>query len=1183
MNLRTIIGVHTATGRIILPALGCLAGIFAVTCFLRYDACVLGAKRDSQRTVIRFDSLDAGGGKPGIVVQGPEATGLRMYVHGREYAVSMWGELRLPFDRLPRTDEAVRFVAFKDDGTIVGVKDTLFRWSPGYFPLHVDFACSMGPASGIWVAGNATPGERIEVKALNGRDLGSDYAGDGGVFNMASGAIPGVSLDTVLVLSSSSLQPQRFPIRCPVLSVFPFSRSVTFDLAPYDSLTKYGPAIDSMRRRDYTMSGIGRYPQALSKLTISMEMPAGYSGVDALQRAWLGPEDFLSQTVGDFRQVFYDPGQGDALSFKTQSREKKRAPCIRIARSGASVHVTIEKKFLLFERRIGVSGDGGEKLPAMFVSQKDTMIVKLNGHRVEKFMGRLPDSSSGACIAWYGGARDSAEKGALAVLDVGSFLVDVGNNQSDNGTSADTSELYLNGFLRQYDEKTLGSPAESVMKLVTWIVIFAAFLHFTRLRRIKDQNDAGQAGALSLVFLTWGIWYFGQQCLPPQFWEWIHSVLRGLFRGPSSGFGGSYSSGEFLLKSGSAPLDAYAYACAMLFAFLPFYFHKAEAAFLENPGDVINKKGIWTIVRLLWLLIVFAGVIALGSTDAPRFSQPWSRASLGLAAHAFSHGAAPSADMILQMVKYLFPLAALPLAAAAFGWEALLFAVGQSVTVAYAANLTTDGVPVFFISFAQWLQRLPWWCVGGFAVACAAAPLRRIFVRLCAKDSARSRRTWTIAAIAAAFFTSAVEFVPQSFAIHLAAFAVTMGLAWLIAHILKNELSRAGAAYNGALNTFALVVVIIAGLYMSGPIPAPGTRLSFYNFLDFSALISDALLYCAGLAVVFHLMAQSGAKNALIHDKNVVLEGTFLFAALLTGLTTWMGVPIPFLLALVVPFFWLLRPRAEMDAIDEELKEHGADLDKVIGDTLHCLIQTSRYDAIISNLRKKFEKAEMTAADFEKKRKECSRYLLKTDDPLAIPEKRKHRELLALGTGSIRENVLCALRAGFLLSSIPIGISLVNELPAYRVSYPFPIATFALFVVLATVRYLLYAFMFGFFFTHIRGRSGLIKGIIFAGAIIIPFAGYQLVALRDPLELRAFIIWAAQIFLFCSVLGLWIGDVRLLKKNGYGIKDVVYVHNVPMLSAYSSAVAAAIGSAIITVLSGSVQDLSKFFINIVVH
>jgi hypothetical protein len=272
-----------------------------------------------------------------------------------------------------------------------------------------------------------------------------------------------------------------------------------------------------------------------------------------------------------------------------------------------------------------------------------------------------------------------------------------------------------------------------------------------------------------------------------------------------------------------------------------------------------------------------------------------------------------------------------------------------------------------------------------------------------------------------------------------------------------------------------------------------------------------------------------------------------------------------------------------MDAIDEELKEHGADLDKVIGDTLHCLIQTSRYDAIISNLRKKFEKAEMTAADFEKKRKECSRYLLKTDDPLAIPEKRKHRELLALGTGSIRENVLCALRAGFLLSSIPIGISLVNELPAYRVSYPFPIATFALFVVLATVRYLLYAFMFGFFFTHIRGRSGLIKGIIFAGAIIIPFAGYQLVALRDPLELRAFIIWAAQIFLFCSVLGLWIGDVRLLKKNGYGIKDVVYVHNVPMLSAYSSAVAAAIGSAIITVLSGSVQDLSKFFINIVVH
>jgi hypothetical protein len=79
-----------------------------------------------------------------------------------------------------------------------------------------------------------------------------------------------------------------------------------------------------------------------------------------------------------------------------------------------------------------------------------------------------------------------------------------------------------------------------------------------------------------------------------------------------------------------------------------------------------------------------------------------------------------------------------------------------------------------------------------------------------------------------------------------------------------------------------------------------------------------------------------------------------------------------------------------------------------------------------------------------------------------------------------------------------------------------------------------------------------------------------------------FVLWAAQVFVFCTTVGLVAFDYRILRKSGFGGRELLTIHRFVALSAYGSTLAAAVGSALIAILANRVGDLTKFLIDAVV-
>ena len=132
------------------------------------------------------------------------------------------------------------------------------------------------------------------------------------------------------------------------------------------------------------------------------------------------------------------------------------------------------------------------------------------------------------------------------------------------------------------------------------------------------------------------------------------------------------------------------------------------------------------------------------------------------------------------------------------------------------------------------------------------------------------------------------------------------------------------------------------------------------------------------------------------------------------------------------------------------------------------------------------------------------------------------------------------------------------------------------FFVEVSASWLLYAFSLVYYYTHIRGTSGLAKGLSLWVALMIPFTIYRVLNGQSLTDMAPFFLWSGQVFLFCTVLGLLAFDYRLLRNNGFSARDLIPIHNFFTLSAYGSTVVAAVASALVAVITNRVPDLVGF-------
>ncbi|XXT15371.1 DUF6185 family protein [Sorangium sp. So ce429] len=158
------------------------------------------------------------------------------------------------------------------------------------------------------------------------------------------------------------------------------------------------------------------------------------------------------------------------------------------------------------------------------------------------------------------------------------------------------------------------------------------------------------------------------------------------------------------------------------------------------------------------------------------------------------------------------------------------------------------------------------------------------------------------------------------------------------------------------------------------------------------------------------------------------------------------------------------------------------------------------------------------------------------------------------------------------------GLSLALALPSIALGLRelFSVAPSSRLIVLAAAyrglilvaQWTAIGFLLGALFPYVRGRGGLQKGF----ALFLGIAGPALIQVsvfsRDSAEIRGVLLWVAQAFVVCVLLGLLAFDYRLLRRGSHSDWRLLFqVHNIPSIGVAISAVAGALVTSLVAVVN----------------
>jgi len=522
------------------------------------------------------------------------------------------------------------------------------------------------------------------------------------------------------------------------------------------------------------------------------------------------------------------------------------------------------------------------------------------------------------------------------------------------------------------------------------------------------------------------------------------------------------------------------------------------------------------------------------------------------------------------------------LAFLAFGFRALLMCASVLVVAVRQFMEESSARGLTLSPDRKWLAGLPLWVVILAAVV-ATLPFLLSRVRRLTR-SYLDRRGALLLTAALVVSALALPHLPVRATMILAGSLLLYGFAGLLLRLLRGFLveKRWVRAVEGRPWATRGVLAVLS-LLVAWPLAGPANRLEPGQLQNLNQQIEDLFVYGLALGVVLLLFRDTRPSSSPIVSRETLVLGIYLFAVLLiNSYSTWLLVPVPVLVGFLLASTWLFRPEGDVERLRNVPAEKRLRQRRLIQDVVDAGLAGAQFSAIQKSLTGKLNSAELSPGDYESKREEYRSYLeQKLELETVAKGVRSQEAVFAVGGPELRDNVESALKTGAVLASGPFLIALYQFLPYSRVSYPYPLMTLLSFIVSAAASWLLYAFFFGFYYAYLRGATGLTKGIHLFVALALPFAVYRLLNAESLTDMRPFLLWATQLFLFCSLLGLISVDYRLLRANGFRLRDLTAVHNVPALSAYASTVVAALIPTVTALVTGQFKEIVKFFLETV--
>ncbi len=302
-------------------------------------------------------------------------------------------------------------------------------------------------------------------------------------------------------------------------------------------------------------------------------------------------------------------------------------------------------------------------------------------------------------------------------------------------------------------------------------------------------------------------------------------------------------------------------------------------------------------------------------------------------------------------------------------------------------------------------------------------------------------------------------------------------------------------------------------------------------------------------------------REAAIHrDSSVWRAGSVIFAFFLVGLNRGLSpglvgglnvIPIAFLLAWIVYPYFLTKPQAKLG--EEAAKLEGLRTEE--RDPVHEALSFRRAQR---QPKQYFEELRTSKEDYEEVRKVLKR---------GMPD-----ELFLSGPRPTRwQNGMLGLSRGLWLSALLVAVyapAILAEAARNIVTPFYFLYVLAAFILPLFVKWVLYAFFFGYFYPHIRGGSGLAKGLWLALSLALCTVPHDLFANPSAAGLSAVLVDGGQTLLYLVILGIWAFDYEHLRVNGLNLRQLLLLYGALPLAGLGSAILGSAGSAISLVLEG---------------
>lgn len=991
-----------------------------------------------------------------------------------------------------------------DTGEVLGGKPVPSALTEGLSaPLAVDTAYYIADAKLLWVAGRSEPFESISIVAGNGTVL-SDYVRVD-PFGVFDGLVP------------LAAPPQQIAVFSGVSGVSGVSGSRR---SPPAKVTSRATA-DLPLARTLTIDESGPRP----KISLAVTLPVSHPLFAGAAQGFLPAGELVNRVFGITTLRLREQGAYEV---------KQGRGTVRIESEDSSLPL-----FQLWK------GEGIGSVPLL--SPRDQVSV-IFGKEPPAWLGEVPPTEmTGRGAVWRGPIRSASQR----VLELRSSVLaqpsQPGSSLKMRTTPPDSQEQEaekLRQFIRSFDQGG-ANPLQQVWRTA---ILLIPFLGFLIVARRWPLGPTGILAAAALVLAAWRCWSLLYSLVLAEVAPWLTRAVAWPL---------SLSRDDEALRRAGAIFsqvgpNAFWVLFVALVALVPVYFDNvSRAADGWQPPARPRRSRLrraWTFLKLASGTVLLAALL-LAMRQADR-----------------------DPDLLFRKIESLTGTELLVL-----GFGSLFLALGCLFLASFGLRGLLLGLAMLLVNF-YWIAQSP----VPEALAEVPAPailvlfglaalpaLNGLLARLLPFTPGEKKLRRLAAAILAAVCLLLPD-LPIDLVLALGGALLAAGFGW----VAMRTLSR-------SRRPWTVAALALAGFAIGWPFPQANAELRLSNLERLMGELGQLFPWLLALGVVLLLLGHARRSRGAILPKEALRLGAYLYAVfVINSSRTWLLVPVPLLAGLLLAAVWLFRPDAETSRLKKMLPARRRSLRELLGHLLGTVESADLLRSIRKSLTGKLEKAEIEPAEYERKLAVYRQYVEGKSARPAVSSRQPLRRLVfSVGYSVLTANTRAALGAGALLALAPLSIALYRYLPNEKVIHPYPLADLLVFLVGAIASWLLYAFFFGYFFAHLRGDTGLTKGIHLFSLVVLPFAALHLLDTSTWDEMRPFVLWAAQVFLFCSLLGLIAFDYGLLHRKGFAARDLRRVHDLPALSAYGSTVVAAIIPAVTAILTGRLTELVSFFLN----